>query len=201
MNVETKIKLNKFTPRIDGRKLNRGKKNPSYKHGMSKTPIYKIWIGILSRCYNPKVKIYKYYGGRGIEVCDRWRKFENFYEDMGDRPTGLQIDRIDTNGNYEPSNCRWVTSKENNPYNKGDIPDTLPGKIFGKWSVIKRVKYKPGHRYYLCRCACGFEGIRPGGELRQGRTTQCLKCKHKEHSKKHKGWGERKKRNISWIKT
>jgi hypothetical protein len=65
------------------------------------------------RCLNYNSKDYTNYGGRGIKVCDRWiNSFINFYNDMGDRPLGTSIDRIDVNGNYEPSNCRWSTSKE-----------------------------------------------------------------------------------------
>ena len=83
-------------------------------HGMSYTDTFRIWAGILRRCFNKNFKNYKYYGGRGITICDRWLKFEYFLEDMGERPPMLQIDRIDNNGNYEPGNCRWVTSKVNN---------------------------------------------------------------------------------------
>lgn len=158
------------------------------KHKLSGTPTYKIWIGILTRCNNPKVRIYKYYGGRGIKVCERWFKFENFYEDMGERPSNLQIDRIDNEKGYSPDNCRWVTAKENNPFNKGTNKDDMPGKIFGTWNVVKRVIHKPAHRYYLCRCSCGAERIISGAELRRGKTNMCIKCKHISH----RGWGKRR---------
>lgn len=82
-------------------------------HGMSHHPrMYKLWYSMIQRCHYHKSISYKYYGARGISVCDRWRKFENFYADMGDRPIGLSLDRIDNNGNYEPGNCRWATTKE-----------------------------------------------------------------------------------------
>jgi hypothetical protein len=64
------------------------------------------------RCSNKKDKKYKYYGGRGIKVCPRWLSFEMFYKDMGERPKGTTLDRLNGNGNYEPKNCRWATDKE-----------------------------------------------------------------------------------------
>jgi hypothetical protein len=79
-------------------------------HGLSKVPGYDNWWRMIHRCTNSNWKHYKDYGGRGIKVCDRWMKFDNFYIDMGPRPSdGHSLDRINNDGNYEPGNCRWAT--------------------------------------------------------------------------------------------
>jgi len=91
------------------------KKEISTKHGFCGTKIYRIWKNMIQRCINPRVINYKNYGGRGIVVCERWMKFENFLKDMGSLPTSKhQIDRINNDLGYYKENCRWSTSKQNN---------------------------------------------------------------------------------------
>ena len=90
------------------------------KHLMSDSTEYNIWTSMKSRCLNPNNDAYKHYGGRGITICDRWlSRFENFYSDMGKRPDGRSLDRINNDGNYEPSNCRWATYKQQRANSRG----------------------------------------------------------------------------------
>lgn len=88
-------------------------RKPVEKHGMSKTREYRAWSDMLTRCMNPKFIKYKYYGGKGIKVCERWvMSFVAFYEDMGTCPPKHTLDRIESDKDYEPGNCRWVTQSQ-----------------------------------------------------------------------------------------
>lgn len=78
-------------------------------HGLRNTPEYSIWTNMKSRCLNKNIGDYRYYGGRGITICDRWLKFENFFEDMGKRPAGLTLERVNNTKGYFPSNCIWAS--------------------------------------------------------------------------------------------
>jgi len=92
---------------------NREKAYNNIVHGKSNTNTYKIWSAMHHRCKNKNNEAYHRYGGRGISVCERWNDFRNFLKDMGERPLKMDLDRINNDGNYEPSNCRWISHKEN----------------------------------------------------------------------------------------
>ena len=95
---------------------------PAFAVGEYGTSEYFAWRNMMVRCYKPWSHNYKYYGARGIKVCERWHKFENFYIDMGDKPSpDLSLERVDVNGDYCPENCKWATMKEqqNNRRNTG----------------------------------------------------------------------------------
>lgn len=105
-------------------------------HGKTGSRVYGKWVSMLTRCYNPAEKCYPNYGGRGITVCDEWRDFKNFYTDMGDPGDGMSLDRIDPNGNYEPSNCRWLSMSAQARNKRNNRKLTVNGvtKISVEWA-------------------------------------------------------------------
>lgn len=95
-------------------------------HGASRT--HRTWAHMLQRCTNPKNDSFHLYGGRGITVCEQWRSFDAFLADMGERPEGTSLDRIDVNGNYEPANCRWATEREQKGNKRSNFMVTYQGQ-------------------------------------------------------------------------
>lgn len=117
-------------------------------HGMSGTPTYKSWLKMKERCHDPNATQWKWYGGNGITVCERWHRFENFYADMGLRPHGrFSIDRIDTNGNYEPGNCRWATHQEQIDNQKKTIWVNLDGEKMTLQSACRKKNFNFSKAY------------------------------------------------------
>lgn len=114
-----------------------GRNNKHITHGRSDTRLYRLWMMMRDRCRNPKNHAYLDYGGRGIEVCERWHKFENFYADMGERPAGLTLDRINNDGNYEPGNCRWATRAQQGRNKRNNHIVTVNGesKCVSEWAA------------------------------------------------------------------
>lgn len=105
-------------------------------HGMTDTAEYSVWESMHSRCSNPKVWCFHNYGGRGIKVCARWKRFENFFADMGIRPQGMTLERKDTNGNYSPDNCKWVPPAEQASNTRKNVRYEFGGKVLtqAQWS-------------------------------------------------------------------
>lgn len=115
------------------------------RHGYYGTPTYKSWGEMIYRC-NKEGK--KYWHDRGIEVCERWKNFKNFLEDMGDRPNGLSIDRINVNGDYCKENCRWASQKVQCRNKSNNL--LLKGKTLSEWSEILDIKRSTlAQRYYV----------------------------------------------------
>jgi hypothetical protein len=107
------------------------------KHGQYATKTYGTWQSMMKRCYQPNNISYKNCGGRGITVCQQWHEFTNFFADMGERPVGKTLDRIDNNGNYEPGNCRWATPKEQSQNSRQPRFITYAGETMNltEWSA------------------------------------------------------------------
>lgn len=149
------------------------------KHGCARDSgvagAYQSWCSMKQRCENPKCPAFKWYGARGISVCERWGKFENFLEDMGHRGKDQSIDRFpDKNGNYEPGNCRWATVKEQMNNTRSNINVTMRGKTMtlAQWCEELGLKFNT----ILCRLRRGWTAekalMEPIGEWHRDRYRQ-----------------------------
>lgn len=129
--------------------------NRTIKHGHARndaaTPTYTTWKHMVRRCTYPREPGYENYGGRGITVCARWRSFENFLADMGERPAGKFIDRIDSDGHYEPWNCRWATRVEQNRNTSQNVEVTFNGRTQCITAWEQELGTKPGTIYTRLR--------------------------------------------------
>lgn len=122
--------------------------------GRSLNPLYGIWSQMMRRCYNPKEKHFSRYGGRGIAVCAAWHSFDNFKkwsDSIGGRPSGTSLDRINNDGNYEPSNCRWATSQQQHRNTSSNIVIEYNGerKTLVEWAESTGIKWAVLHNRYL----------------------------------------------------
>lgn len=139
------------------------------KHGYKGTPTYLSWQNAKARCYNPKNKRFSDYGGRGITMCDRWREnFEAFLEDMGERPDGDSIDRIDNNGNYEPGNCRWASKGQQNGNVRGRLRIEYEGQSYSIKEFSRLMGVDFANLYYRVRKA-GQDPVQAVKALQSGK--------------------------------
>ena len=134
------------------------KNGSTFRHGHktrgSKTPEYTSWLGMKRRCFVPHGADYHLYGGRGITVCDRWNDdFVNFLEDMGRRPKGHSLDRINPNGNYEPSNCRWASVDEQCNNKRTSLFVEAYGEVrtITQWAKHLNIKYNRMYHWVVKR--------------------------------------------------
>lgn len=169
----------------------------NFKHGHAsggkETPEFRSWRAMIERCENPNHIGYKYYGARGIKVCERWRSsFADFLLDMGLKPSPKHtLDRYQNFHNYRPGNCRWATAKEQranqraydesarvraawvNRNRSSVLRIDMTGQLFGRLFVIGYQEASMGRALWKCRCQCGTEIVVTGKSLRGGNTKSC----------------------------
>ena len=146
---------------------------PIYIQGFTKSnhPLYHTWMGMIARCENPNNASYKNYGGRGLSVCDRWRhSFEKFVEDMGPKPNGYTIERVDNDEGYNPTNCIWDTRKNQNNNRRDKATNTgYSGISYSESKKIYEVRHKDkylGSTYDLESAISIKKGKKPVTRLR-----------------------------------
>lgn len=153
-------------------------RNGNFKHGLYRSTENIIWMGIKGRCYTPTSTSYKNYGARGIKMCDRWKNsFENFLADMGKRPSKKHsIERINNNGNYEPSNCKWATNLEQSKNKRTTKKIAFNGEVYCmiEWAEKLNISYQTlQHRFMN------------GWNIEEALTTPLIEANsHRNHKKK-----------------
>jgi hypothetical protein len=150
-------------------------------HGKCGTPTYRSWQSMLTRCTNPAAEKYPLYGGRGISVCERWRKFENFLKDMGEKPRGLSIGRINNDGDYEPGNCRWETNAQQSRNKSTTLMVAIEGitRSLKDWCDARGADY---NTVYMRIYRFGWEPLRALTEPNLGRGGSLTKWRERRGS-------------------
>jgi hypothetical protein len=129
-------------------------------HGKKYEMEKRVWHGMRARCHNPKNQAYPRYGGRGIFMCDEWRdNFDCFYEDMGPKPHGFDLDRIDNNKGYSKENCQWVTRKENCRNTRNNIKVNIDGHEFMMHELVEKTGQKPSTIYYRLKKSMSIDAV------------------------------------------
>lgn len=147
------------------------------KHGMSGSGVYKIYTSMIQRCSNKKHPSYHHYGGRGIRVCKRWKAgFKNFQEDMGKRPHGLELERIDNSKGYRPDNCKWANRKEQMRNTRGNRIITIDGTKMILTDWLKKRKMSS---------AAFYDRVSKGWSIRKALMTSVVLYHNKKYS--HRG--------------
>jgi len=145
------------------------------RHGQYASKTYHIWDSMIQRCTNPNDRSFSSYGGRGIQVCDSWKEdFLNFWADMGNKPEGLTLERVDNNGHYCKKNCKWATRQEqlDNTRRSHKV-----GNIYKNWKIVEKYPYSKKSKFECINCH--IEYVCQTVYITSGRAAAC-KCNKKD---------------------
>lgn len=146
-------------------------------HGMTGTPMYRLWWGMVSRCSHPKTRGYDQYASKGVTVCERWSKFENFYADMGDRPDGMTLERIDNTKGYEPGNVKWASNHEQQRNKSSNVRVEWDGVMWVLSDLCKHLGVYSTHLYRNMKRGLSLgEAIQHLVNLKEKRNAKVQSC-------------------------